>query len=401
MSDKLDKKYEIKCPGCGTVFEIDGQGYASIAAQVRDREFRSELARQVAQAVEASEAKAAAEQARTMAGKDAQIERLQGQLSRAEAEKKFAVAEAQRKMDRELAEAVVGRKADKAAAELEARTLKDSYEARLRAKDEEIAFYKDFKARQSTKMIGESLEQHCETAFNQVRAMGFAGDYFEKDNEVSASGSKGDFIYRAYEDGIEILSVMLEMKNDADTTERRHKNADFFKELDKDRREKNCEYAILVTMLEPDSELYNAGIMDVSHRYPKMYVIRPQFLVPMLTLLRNMAVGTAGYRRQLAEAREQNLDVVRFEEQLEAFKAAFGRNYRIASEKFGLAIDEIDKAIDHLNKIKAALTGSERQLELANRKAEDLTVQRLTKGNPGMAARFDEARQLREAEGQA
>lgn len=384
---------EIRCPECGTVFEIDGHGYAAIAAQVRDKEFQSELSRQVKQAVEAAEAKQEAAHAKAMAGRDNQIEKLQGRLDKAESEKRAEIAESVKDLQQQLAEAKAQMRADKSASELEARSIRDSYEARLRAKDEEIAFYKDFKAKQSTKMIGESLEQHCEMAFNQVRALGFAGDYFEKDNQVSASGSKGDFIYRGYDsDGTEIVSVMLEMKNEAYATERKHKNADFFKELDKDRSEKGCEYAILVTMLEPDSELYNAGIVDVSHKYQKMYVIRPQFLIPMLTLLRNAAMNAAGYKRQLAQVREQNLDVIRFEEQLDAFKSAFGRNYRIASDKFATAIDEIDKVIDHLNKVKAALTGSERQLELANRKAEDLTVQALTRGNPGMRERFAQAK---------
>lgn len=389
----MEPNTEVRCPGCGTVFEIDGHGYAAIAAQVRDKEFQAELSRQVRQAVESAEAKQEAVHAKAMAGRDAQIEKLQGRLDKAGAEQKAAIAEAVQSLQEQLAQVSAERKADKSAAQLEERALRDSYEARLRAKDEEIAFYKEFKARQSTKMIGESLEQHCEMAFNQVRALGFAGDYFEKDNEVSASGSKGDFIYRGYDsDGMEIVSVMLEMKNEADATERKHKNADFFKELDKDRKEKGCEYAVLVTLLEPESELYNAGIVDVSHKYQKMYVIRPQFLIPMLTLLRNAAMNAAGYKRQLMQVREQNLDVVRFEEQLDAFKTAFGRNYRIASDKFATAIDEIDKVIDHLNKVKAALTGSERQLELANRKAEDLTVQALTRGNPGMRERFAQAK---------
>ena len=274
--------------------------------------------------------------------------------------------------------------------ELREKNLRENFELQLRSKDETIRFYKDLKARLSTKMVGETLEQHCETEFNRLRATGFQDAYFEKDNDAR-SGSKGDYIYRERtEDGAELISVMFEMKNETETTGTKHKNEDFFKELDKDRNEKNCEYAVLVTLLEPDSELYNTGIVDVSHRYPKMYVIRPQFFIPLITLLRNAARRAEDYRKQLAEARAQNVDITHFEDDMNEFKEKFARNFRLASERFQDAIEEIDKSIQHLQKIKDNLLNSENNLRLANNKAEALTIKKLTAHSPTMAAKFAE-----------
>ncbi len=274
--------------------------------------------------------------------------------------------------------------------QLKEQALKDNYEEKLRAKDEQIAYYKDFKARQSTKMVGESLEQHCETEFNRLRATGFQAAYFEKDNDVR-TGSKGDYIFReSDENGVEFISIMFEMKNEMERTATKKKNEDFFRELDKDRKEKGCEYAVLVSLLEPDSELYNSGIVDVSYRYPKMYVIRPQFFIPMITILRNAARNSLEYRQELAAARSQNVDISRFESDMNEFKEKFSRNYRLASEKFQKAVREIDETIKHLQKTKDELLSSENNLRLANDKAEGLSIKRLTKNNPTMAAKFEE-----------
>jgi hypothetical protein len=268
--------------------------------------------------------------------------------------------------------------------------LKEAHTAELRSKDEQIAYYKDLKAKLSTKMVGETLEQHCEIEFNRLRATGFPRAYFEKDNNVR-SGSKGDYIFRdSDESGTEFVSIMFEMKNESDATATKKKNEDFLKELDKDRNEKGCEYAVLVSLLDPDSELYNAGIVDVSHRYPKMYVVRPQSFIPIITLLRNAAQNTLTYKTELARVREQNIDITNFESELEEFKNGFGRNYELASRRFKTAIEEIDKTIDHLQKTKDALLGSENNLRLANNKAEDLTIKKLTRGNPTMATKFAE-----------
>ena len=283
--------------------------------------------------------------------------------------------------------------------QLKEQSLKEKYEEQLKMKDELVAYYKDFKARQSTKMVGESLEIHCETEFNKLRATGFQHAYFEKDNDAR-SGSKGDYIYRETDpEGVEFISIMFEMKNEMDETATKKKNEDFLKELDKDRREKNCEYAVLVSLLEPDSELYNQGIVDMSHRYPKMYVIRPQFFIPIITILRNAATNALDYRRQLEVVRNQNIDISHFEEDMNDFKEKFARNFRIASERFQKAIGEIDKTIDHLQKTKEALLSSENNLRLANNKAEDLTIKRLTRKNPTMAAKFAELEERKRQEG--
>ena len=276
---------------------------------------------------------------------------------------------------------------------LTVQSLKDNYETQLRMKDEEVARLKDFKAKLSTKMVGESLEQHCEIEFNKLRATGFQNAYFEKDNDAK-SGSKGDYIYKESDPaGLEFISIMFEMKNEMDETATKKKNEDFLKELDKDRREKNCEYAVLVSLLEPENELYNSGIVDMSHRYPKMYVIRPQFFIPMITLLRNAALNSLQYKQELAVIRNQNIDISNFEAEMNEFKEKFSRNYELASRKFKTAIEEIDKTIDHLQKTKAALLSSEDNLRLANKKAEDLSIKRLTKNNPTMAAKFAELEQ--------
>ena len=277
---------------------------------------------------------------------------------------------------------------------LKEQSLKESYEEKLRAKDEQIAYYKDFKARQSTKMVGESLEQHCETEFNRLRATGFQSAYFEKDNDIR-TGSKGDYIFReSDENGVEFISIMFEMKNEMEQTATKKKNEDFLKELDKDRREKGCEYAVLVSLLEPDSELYNSGIVDVSYRYTKMYVIRPQFFIPMITILRNAARNSLEYRQELAAVKSQNVDISHFESDMNEFKEKFSRNYRLASEKFQKAISEIDETIKHLQKTKDELLSSENNLRLANDKAEGLSIKRLTKNNPTMAAKFEELKNV-------
>lgn len=332
--------------------------------------------------------------------KDAQIAALEAQLAASETEKQLAVARAVEQKNEELSQKtteIAGLKVELKSKETESerkeKSLKEQYEEKLRDKDEQIEYYKDFKARQSTKMVGESLEQHCLTQFNAIRMTAFPHAYFEKDNDAR-TGSKGDFIYReCAEDGTEFISIMFEMKNEADTTATKHKNEDFFRELDKDRTEKGCEYAVLVSLLEIDSEFYNNGIVDVSYRYPKMYVIRPQFFIPMITLLRNAAQNALRYRQELQTVRSQQIDISHFEENMNQFKEGFGRNFRLASERFTKAIDEIDKTIKMLEKTKADLLASENNLRLANNKAEDLSIKRLTKNAPSLRAMFDELHQ--------
>lgn len=406
---------EIKCPNCGQVFQVDESGYAQIVQQVRDQEFNAELSRRekelsekseterklaISEAVQKTEKESdrvLSEAKSQLAEKEQLIAQLKAQVSGAETEKKLAVSEALQEKEKELSEQrnqITELKGQLSNAEneseLKEKTLKEQYEFKLKEKDELIEYYKDFKARQSTKMIGESLEQHCLTQFNSIRMTAFPTAYFEKDNDAK-SGSKGDFIFKdTDEDGIEYISIMFEMKNEADTTATKHKNEDFFKELDKDRREKKCEYAVLVSMLESDSELYNQGIVDVSYRYPKMYVIRPQYFIPMITLLRNAARNSLEYQKELAIVRNQQVDIMNFEANMNAFKEGFAKNYETASKKFQTAIEEIDKTIDHLNKVKDALTSSERQLRLANDKADDLTIKKLTKNAPSVKAMFDE-----------
>jgi len=332
-----------------------------------------------------------------MLEKDAMIESLRSKLEVGETEKKLAVNEAVQKVENEL----IAKKAELSELngklsnkdlelELKEKNLRDQYENQLKAKDEQIEYYKDLKAKQSTKMVGESLEQHCMNQFNSIRMTAFPRAYFEKDNDAR-TGSKGDFIFReSSEDGTEFISIMFEMKNEMETTATKHKNEDFFKELDKDRREKKCEYAVLVSLLESDSDLYNNGIVDVSYKYDKMYVIRPQFFIPMITLLRNAALNSLKYQRELQIVRNQQLDLMNFENNMQEFKDAFGRNYRLASEKFQTAIAEIDKTISHLEKTKQALLSSENNLRLANNKAEDLSIKKLTRNAPTVKEMFDD-----------
>ena len=396
---------ELKCPKCGSVFSVDEADYASILSQVRGAEFDAEVAKRLAELRRQQQAEEQARAARAeqawqneLYRRDNEIAALKAAAGQSADALRIAVLQEQqravetlRTKDTEIAQLKAGIQLARSEAAVRENSLKESYEGKLKAAEEQVAYYKDLKTRLSTKMVGETLEVHCSTVFNgEMRPM-FPNAYFEKDNDASG-GSKGDFIFRDFVDGFEYISIMFEMKNEMDETATKHKNEDFFKKLDADRNAKGCEYAVLVSLLEPDSELYNGGIVDVSYRYPKMYVIRPQFFKSMITLLVGAARKTVDYQKQLAEAKSQSLDVTHFEENLMAFKEAFGRNYRIASEKFKAAIDEIDKSITHLQKIKEALTGSENQLRLANDKAEDLTIKKLTRGNPTMKAKFDEAR---------
>lgn len=393
---------KIKCPKCGEVFQVDESGYAAIVKQVRDKEFDKEISNRESQfeiekenAVKLAVSETEGKYKELIANKDLEIKGLQTQLESTEKDKIIAVNEAVSEKDREIAEnkeriiVLTGQiESNEKENQLKTQSIKDSYEEKLRSKDEQIAYYKDFKARQSTKMVGESLEQHCEIEFNKLRATGFQNAYFEKDNDAR-TGSKGDFIYRENSpDGVEFISIMFEMKNEMDETATKHKNEDFFKELDKDRREKNCEYAVLVSLLESDNELYNTGIVDVSYKYDKMYVVRPQFFIPIITILRNAALNSLQYKQELAVIKNQNIDITNFERDMDEFKEKFSRNYELASKKFQTAIEEIDKTIDHLQKTKDALLSSENNLRLANNKAEELSIKKLTRNNPTMKAMF-------------
>lgn len=394
---------EIKCPNCGQVFQVDETGYSQILRQVRDQEFDREIRRRETELKERQAAElqlALLEQEKsstdTIAAKNQLIEQLKAQVELGETQKDLAVAEALKKQqdalnsqENRLIELQSRLDQKETEIRLKEKTIVEQYEEKLRTKDEQLEYYKDFKARQSTKMVGESLEQHCMNQFNAIRMAAFPNAYFEKDNDAR-SGSKGDFIFReASEDGTEFISIMFEMKNEMDETATKHKNEDFFKELDKDRREKKCEYAVLVSLLEIDNDLYNNGIVDVSYRYEKMYVIRPQFFIPIISLLRNAALNSLKYQQELQLVRSQQLDIRHFEENLQTFKDGFARNYRIASEKFATAIEEIDKSITHLQKIKDALLSSENNLRLANNKAEDLSIKRLTKNAPSVKEMFE------------
>lgn len=413
------KVNQIKCPKCGTVFTIDENDYATIARQVRDDEFsrdlserihllekqnqnelslaversRHELEKELAKKeAEIAEVKSIANQKaiEVNARHERELEKLKAELSQAQTDKALAVTQATSKIEKERDQLASKLENKEIEQQLKLQSTKEQYESALRLKDEQIAQYKDLKAKLSTKMVGETLEQHCENEFNKLRATAFRNAYFEKDNDAR-TGSKGDFIYRENDDdGNEIISIMFEMKNQNETTATKHKNEDFLKELDKDRREKKCEYAVLVSLLESESEYYNTGIVDMSHRYPKMYVIRPQFFIPMITILRNAALNSMDFKRELALVRNQNIDITNFEQEMESFKQAFGRNYELASRRFQTAIEEIDKTISHLQKTKEALLSSENNLRLANNKASDLSIKKLTKGNPTMQAKFDE-----------
>lgn len=427
--------HEIKCPHCHTAFTVNEASYADILNQVRTQEFQTEIHERLQQAqmqfqsdMQLAQAQAQNQFDKILADKNHEIAALSNQINAYEKDSKLAAAEIEGRLKAQIAEQdklIAELKAQaksletaknmekeleitKAVAEkerelgnlntqfmlqskenqLEKQSLREKYEAELKQKDETIAFYKDFKARQSTKMIGESLEQHCETEFNRIRTTAFPQAVFGKDNDAK-TGSKGDYIYRETdEEGNEIISIMFEMKNENDETATKKKNEQFFKELDKDRREKNCEYAVLVSLLEADSDLYNNGIVDVSYAYPKMYVVRPQFFIPIVSLLRNAALNSLKYKQELAQMRAQNIDITHFEEDLDKFKTDFARNYELASRKFQTAIDEIDKTISHLQKTKEALLSSENNLRIANNKATDLTVKKLVRKNPTMKAAF-------------
>lgn len=400
---------EIKCPNCGEVFSIDESKYIQIVSQVRDKEFDAELKRREAELnarkdndleiarlnQEKKQEEALSEKNKQIAEKDKEISDLKAKLNSADSEKKIAVMEAVNAKEKELIEKSneITRLNSKLEIsetenELNIKSLKENYETKLKDKEEQIEYYKDFKARQSTKMIGESLEQHCLNQFNSLRMTAFPNAYFEKDNDAR-TGSKGDFIFRDFVDSTEYISIMFEMKNEADETKTKHKNEDFFKELDKDRNEKKCEYAVLVSLLEGDNELYNNGIVDVSYRYPKMYVIRPQFFIPIITLLKNAALNSLQYKQELQVVRNQQLDLVNFEENLAAFKSGFTKNFKDASERFADAINGIDKTIEQLEKIKKALTVSEKHLSAANNKIEDVSIKKLTKNAPTVREMFE------------
>ena len=388
---------DISCPHCDTAFKIDESGYSHIVKQVRDQEFNDqlELQNRIAEqhkvtSIALAKSEINGEMQKAVASKDTEIESLKSKLNTSQAEQAVAVISAVSVVERERD--ALQHCLDQAATEkqLTEVSLKDKYETQIKDRDDAIERLRDMKTRLSTKMVGETLEQHCATEFNRIRATAFPRAYFERDNDVRI-GSKGDYIFRDVDEaGTEIVSIMFEMKNENDATATKKKNEDFLKELDKDRNEKGCEYAILVSLLEADSELYNTGIVDVSHRYPKMYVVRPKFFIPIITLLRNASQNSLKYKTELALVREQNLDITTFEDELNEFRTGFARNYELASKKFKTAITEIDKTIDHLQKTKDALLGSENNLRLANNKADDLTVKKLTKGNPTMAEKFTE-----------
>jgi len=388
---------EIICPHCEKAFKIDEAGYSDILKQVRNKEFEKDLHERLELAeseknvaVELAKATIANELILETSKKDAEIERLKSEMNASETNKKIAVMEAVNALVKERDDLARDLETKNTEQQLLEKTLTERYSEDLKSKDEQIAFYRDLKAKLSTKMVGETLELHCETEFNQLRATGFPRAYFEKDNDAS-SGSKGDYIFKDFDEaGTEFISIMFEMKNEGDETATKKKNEDFFKELDKDRIEKKCEYAVLVSLLEAESDLYNTGIVDVSHRYNKMYVIRPQFFIPMITLLRNAALNSLSFKTELAMIRAQNIDITKFEEDLSEAKEYFAKNYDLASRKFQDAIAEIDKAIKALEMTKSDLLGSEKNLRLANSRAEDLSIRKLTKGNPTMAAKFGE-----------
>ena len=439
---------EIKCPNCGKVFSVDESGYAAILNQVKNEEFDKEIKereesikakvlsdsliqkqqlekekdQQISElnqiisnlkkdldyikettknqtqqeneqkynALKENYLKLENQLTELKNNKEKEIQSLEAQLQQKDLENKFNLEKQMNLKNQEIDKLKNDISLNEKETELKVKTIQENFANKLKDKDEQIAFYKDLKTKMSTKLVGESLEQHCQIEFEKLRPTAFKNAYFEKDNDIK-SGSKGDFIYReTNEEGIEIISIMFEMKNENETTATKHKNEDFFKELDKDRNEKKCEYAVLVSMLEADSELYNAGIVDVSHRYKKMYVIRPQCFIPIITLLRNAALNAVEYKKQLIIAQEQNLDISNFENNINEFKEKFGRNYRIASDKFQTAIEEIDKTITHLQKTKEALLSSENNLRLANDKAQELSIKKLTKNNPTMAQKFEE-----------
>lgn len=426
---------EIKCPNCGTIFKIDETEYDSIVKQIRDKEFekeislreqehtkdkesaiklaeahlREELTKQVTERdleitnlknelktkEEQTQSKLEQEYKDELNKKDLEISELKNKIKLQESKNELEIQKAITEKDKRISDLSSELVVKSKEFELKQNSIKDSYESKLKDKDEQIAYYRDFKAKQSTKMIGESLEQHCSIEFNRLRPL-FKNAYFDKDNDAR-TGSKGDFIFRDFDDeGNEIVSIMFEMKNEADTTATKHKNEDFFKELDKDRKEKKCEYAVLVTLLEADNDYYNDGIVDVSHFYDKMYVIRPQFFIPLITLIRNLANKSLEYKKELEIIKNQNIDITHFEENINAFKEGFGRNYRLASERFAKAIEEIDKTIDHLQKTKEHLLKTDDNLRLANNKAEDLSIKKLAHNNPTVTKLFEDLKTKQE-----
>ena len=395
---------EIKCPKCGEVFTIDEASYASIVKQVRDNEFNAEIrsreldfGREKENALRLAKAESDKVLQEQLSKKDSLIQELRSRLEQKDSERELAITKAVAQKDAQLGEKQLEISRLSSAIEssknqyaLQERTIKEGFETQLRLRDEEIERLKDFKAKQSTKMVGESLEQFCFDEFNKIRMTAFPTAYFEKDNDAR-SGSKGDFIYRECdENGVEIISIMFEMKNEMETTATKHKNEDFFKELDKDRREKNCEYAVLVSLLEADSDYYNAGIVDVSYQYEKMYVVRPQCFIPIITLLRNASLNSLKYKQQMEVMRNQNIDITNFEASLNDFKNDFAYNVDQAHKRFDEAIKGIDDTMNKLQKIRDALTKSDDQLRRANNKVEAVSIKKLTKGNPTMAAKFDE-----------
>ena len=417
---------EIKCPNCGEVFTVNDSQYSELLSQVRTAEVDKEIHARIEQALALEKQKAQNEQQQVLSQKESEIQELKATISNFESQKELIKKDTEQALSEKLInkdKELLGLRSQldrmklehqnelqasltniekerdqiqnqlllqEKENELSLASVKQNYEAQLKAANEQVEFYKNFKAQQSTKAIGESLEHYAESEFNKVRSFAFPNAYFEKDNQVSARGSKGDFIFREEdENGVEIISIMFEMKNEADGTEKKHKNADFYKELDKDRREKKCEYAVLVSMLEADNDYFNTGIVDVSHEYEKMYVVRPQFFIQLIGLLRNAALNSLKYKQELALVREQNIDITHFEDDLETFKVAFAKNYNSASKNFNKAIEEIDKAIKRMEAVKQALQTSDNQLRLANNKLDDVSVKKLTRKNPTMKAKFE------------
>ena len=397
IKNKEKNMNEIKCPHCGEAFTIDQAGYADILSQVKNKEFEKELHARLAEAeqlkqaeIEIAQQKATEKLKDEAAKKDAAIAELKSKVDAAETERKLAVKEALSKVEKERDQLKSSLEMAETKAQLEAKSLTELYSTQIKDRDDAIERLKDMKAKLSTKMVGETLEQHCEIEFEKLRQTAFRKAKFGKDNDA-ASGSKGDYIFRDFDDADnEVVSIMFEMKNESDTTATKKKNVDFLKELDKDRNEKGCEYAVLVSLLEEDNELYNSGIVDVSHLYPKMYVVRPQFFIPIITLLRNTSENALQYKAELALVKAQNIDITNFENQLNDFKVGFSRNYTLASDQFAKAIDQIDKSIAAMNKVKEELEKSARNLRLANDKAQDVTIKKLTKGNPTMEEKFKE-----------
>ncbi|MBQ8645757.1 MAG: DUF2130 domain-containing protein [Bacteroidales bacterium] len=399
---------ELKCPKCGNVFVVDEADYISIANQVRNNEFHNDLEARIREMEKTARSQREADTLRVreefiakMGQKEQQIALLKAELQKKDDQTKIALLEEKNRVQQELQakDAAIaqlnGRVAsERQEAKIRENSLKEQYDFQLKQKQDEVNYYKDLKTKMSTKMVGETLEIHCSTEFNRMRTAMYPNAYFEKDNDARG-GSKGDFIFRDYQDGTEYISIMFEMKNEMDQTATKHRNEDFFEKLHKDRTEKGCEYAVLVSLLEPESEYYNGGIVDVSYRYPKMYVVRPQFFMPLISLLTQASKKGLEYKQALIAAQRQSIDVTNFEADLADFKDKFARNYRIASEKFRTAIEEIDKSISHLQKIKDALIGSENNLRLANDKAEGLTIKKLTRNNPTMKEKFEQVQQTK------